>query len=205
MRSRWLALGDSYTIGEGVAESERWPARLASLLRERGLAVDDPQIVARTGWTTDELSAGIDRLVPLGVFGLVTLLVGVNDQYRGLPLDGYRTRFRGLLARAVSLAAGDASRVLVLSIPDWGATPFAATDRRGPARIAEEIDRFNGAARDETTRAGARWVDVTPASRRVHGEAAWLAGDGLHPSGRLYAEWACLALPAALAALGAAG
>jgi lysophospholipase L1-like esterase len=199
---RFLALGDSYTIGEGVAEAERWPVRLAALLRERGADVADPQIIARTGWTTDELSAAVDAADPRGPYALVTLLIGVNNQYRGRGAEEYRAEFAGLLRRAVGFARGDASRVVVLSIPDWGVTPFA--EGRDRARIAAEIDAYNAVARDEATRAGARWVDVTPQTRDAGVDSAFLVADGLHPSGRSYAEWARLALPVALAALSGA-
>jgi lysophospholipase L1-like esterase len=198
---RYLALGDSYTIGEGVAEGERWPVQLAGLLRERGTDVADPQVIARTGWTTDELDAAITSADPRGPFGLVTLLIGVNNQYRGRPVDEYRGQFRALLERAVGFAGGDASRVVVLSIPDWGVSAFA--EGRDRATIAAEVDAFNAAARDEVSRRGARWVDVTPISRQDGGDASMFASDGLHPSGRQYAQWTALALPAALAALGA--
>jgi lysophospholipase L1-like esterase len=197
---RFLALGDSYTIGEGVAEGERWPARLAALLRGRGVEVADPEIVARTGWTTDELADAIDRARPRGPYALVTLLIGVNNQYRGRGVDEYRAQFRDLLERAVAFAGGEPGRVVVLSIPDWGVTPFAAG--RDRAQIAAGIDAFNAAARKETASRGARWVDVTPRSRAAGGDPAYLVADRLHPSGRAYEEWARLALPAALAALG---
>lgn len=199
---RYLALGDSCTIGERVGAEERWPVRLAALLRGRGAAVGDPEIVARTGWTTDELMAGIDRAAPAGPFDLVSLLIGVNNQYRGRDPGEYRDQFRALLERAVSFAGGEAARVIVLSIPDWGTTPFA--EGRDRERIAAEIDRFNAINREETERRGARYVDVTPVSRTAAGEGAktLIAPDGLHPSGGMYAEWARLALPHALAALG---
>jgi lysophospholipase L1-like esterase len=197
---RYLALGDSYTIGEGVDARERWPVRLAALLRARGIDVAEPEIIARTGWTTDELDAAIDEAAPRGPYGLVSLLIGVNNQYRGGAESIYRTQFAALLRRAIGFAGGDASRVVVLSIPDWGMTPFA--EGRDPARIAREIDAFNAAAREVTAEVGARWVDVTPASRQAGGAADMLAADGLHPSGRQYARWAELALPAAAAALG---
>ena len=197
---RFLALGDSYTIGEGVPEGERWPVRLAEMLRERGVPIGDPTIVARTGWTTDELDAAIDAARPEGPYALVTLLIGVNNQYRGRPLDEYRAHFRALLDRAVGFAGGDAGRVVVLSIPDWGVTPFA--EGRDRARIAAEIDAFNAAAREIVAERGARWVDVTPQSREAGAAPAFLAEDGLHPSGRSYDAWARLALPAALEALG---
>ena len=205
--TRFLALGDSYTIGEGVDPSERWPVVLAGSLREAGLDVGDPTIVAVTGWTTDELDAGIDAAVAEGTVGgtyrLVTLLIGVNNQYRGRSADEYRGQFRALLGRAVGFAGGRPARVVVLSIPDWGVTRFAAeaarTDRRrAPEVVAGEIDRFNAVSREETASAGAHWVDVAPASRAYRAE---LAPDGLHPSGAQYVRWAAAALPEARAAL----
>ena len=194
---RYLALGDSYTIGEGVSETERWPVQLADLLRARGVDVATPEIVAVTGWTTDELSAGIDAADPRGPYALVSLLIGVNNQYRGLSADAYRVEFRALLRRAVAFAGGQASRVVVVSIPDWGVTAFA--EGRDDARVAREIDAFNAIARDEASQAGARWVDVTPTSRRM---PQAVVGDGLHPNGEQYREWAALALPEAISALG---
>jgi lysophospholipase L1-like esterase len=197
---RFLALGDSYTIGEGVDEGERWPVQLAALLRERGMQVGDPQIIARTGWTADELSAAIDDADPPGPYALVSLLIGVNNQYRGRAAEEYRAEFSALLRRAIGFAGGDASRVIVLSIPDWGVTPFA--DGRDRNQIASEIDAYNAVNRDEARRAGAHWVDVAPHSRAAGADPAFLVSDGLHPSGRAYAEWARLALPAAVEALG---
>jgi len=197
---RYLALGDSYTIGEGVEAEERWPARLAALLRGRGIAVAEPEIVARTGWTTEELDAAIDEAAPRGPYDLVSLLIGVNNQYRGGPESIYRNEFTALLRRAIGFAGGDASRVAVLSIPDWSVTPFA--EGRDRARIASEVDAFNAAAREVTAGLGARWVDVTPVSRQLGSDPAMLVADALHPSGRQYARWAELALPAAIAALG---
>ena len=197
---RFLALGDSYTIGESVPESDRWPVQLAGMLRERGVNVADPVIIARTGWTTDELAAGIDAAAPEGRFDLVSLLIGVNNQYRGRDAEEYRQQFRERLSQAVRFANGDARRVIVLSIPDWGVMPFA--EGRDRARIASEIDRFNAINREETSRAGARYVDVTPVSREATRDPSLAAGDGLHPSGAQYRRWAELALPAALAALG---
>jgi len=188
---RFLALGDSYTIGESVAPAERWPMQLAALLRAEGMPMDDPLIIATTGWTTDELRAGIDRAAPAGTFDLVSLLIGVNNQYRGRGQDEYRRQFVDLLKRAIEFAGGKPGRVLVLSIPDWGATPFAVGRNR--ARIAAEIDAFNAINREEAERHGARYVDVTPVSRKAASDASLIAGDGLHPSGKMYAEWARLA------------
>jgi lysophospholipase L1-like esterase len=197
--SRFLALGDSYTIGESVAPAERWPVQLAQLLRGEGINLGEPTIIATTGWTTDELWAGIDHANPQGTFDLVSLLIGVNNQYRGRDEKEYREQFVRLLQRAIAFADGRSAHVLVLSIPDWGVTPFA--QGRDRAEIARQIDRFNAIKRTETERAGARYLDVTPISRQAAHEAALIASDGLHPSGEMYAEWAKLALPFARAAL----
>jgi lysophospholipase L1-like esterase len=196
---RFLALGDSYTIGESVAPAERWPLQLAALLRQEGLALDEPQIVATTGWTTDELWAGIDRAAPRGPYELVSLLIGVNDQYRRREANEYAAQFAVLLARAIEFSGGQPGRVLVVSIPDWGVTPFARGRNR--AGIGRAIDQFNALNRDAAQRAGTGYVDVTPISRQAAVDSALIAGDGLHPSGKMYAEWARLALPAARAAL----
>ena len=199
---QFLALGDSYTIGESVAPEERWPVQLGALLRAEGLDVGDPTLIATTGWTTDELSAAIDRANPQGAFDLVSLLIGVNNQYRGRGQDEYREQFAALLQRAIGFAGWNPARVLVLSIPDWGVTPFATRLERDPAAVAADIDAFNAINRAETERPGAHYVDVTPFSREAAHDPSLLADDGLHPSGRMYAEWARLALPAARAALG---
>ena len=196
----YLALGDSYTVGEGVPVEGRWPMQLAALLRNAGRAVAEPSILATTGWTTDELSAAMDGAGFAPAYDLVSLLVGVNNQYRGRSADEYRGEFRRLLQRAVALAAGRAGRTLVLSIPDWGVTPFARDSGRDTARIATELDAYNAVAHEETLRAGARWVDITALSRRHPG---LLADDGLHPSAAQYTLWAEAALPAVLDMLAA--
>ncbi|HEV2540948.1 MAG TPA: SGNH/GDSL hydrolase family protein [Frateuria sp.] len=198
MLLHYLALGDSYTIGEAVPAAGRWPAQLVVRLRERGVAIDDPQIVAVTGWTTDELSSAMDAASFAPPYGLVTLLIGVNNQYRGRDAGEYRDEFARLLRRAVGLAGGHASRVVVVSIPDWGVTRFAREQGRDPAQIAQALDAYNAIARDETGRAGARWVDITPISRR-HPEL--VAEDGLHPSAQQYALWTEAILPVAAAAV----
>ncbi|MCC7247236.1 MAG: SGNH/GDSL hydrolase family protein [Lysobacter sp.] len=241
-RISYLALGDSYTIGEGVAPEGRWPAQLAAALRERGIAIDDPRIVARTGWTTDELSAAIDaefggahaRSESDGVdrdgsdgdeaardeqhrdeknrhektlehrsrearptFGLVTLLIGVNNQYRVRSVDDYGEQFEALLERAIGFADGRADRTLVLAIPDWGVTPFAAQSGRDTARIAHELDAYNTAARAICERRGVAFVDIAPISRARGAEEKMLVNDGLHPSVAMYALWSDVALPVA--------
>ena len=185
---RFLALGDSYTIGEGVPEQQRWPAQLVTRLRADGIQTAEPQIIARTGWTTDELAAAMDAAQFQPPYQLVTLLVGVNNQYRGTPLDEYRGQFRSLLQRAIGLAGNDPRRVLVISIPDWGVTPFAHDARRDPRQIAGQIDAFNAAAHQETSAQNARFVDITGISRDPHCRHL-LVADGLHPSGAQYARW----------------
>jgi lysophospholipase L1-like esterase len=194
-----LALGDSYTIGESVPEAERWPVQLVAMLSKRGFALDPPQIIARTGWTTDELSAAIAERSPGGTYQLVTLLIGVNNQYRGRDSENYREEFRALLNQAIAFADRRAERVIVLSIPDWGVTPTA--EGRDRAKIAEEIDHFNRINWEETSRAGARYVDVTPISRRAAREPRLVADDGLHPSGEMYRLWTEKVLPEAISAL----
>jgi lysophospholipase L1-like esterase len=195
---RYLALGDSYTIGESVEEKERWPVQLAALLREKKLNVANPRIIARTGWTTAELSAGIDRAAPEGKFELVSLLIGVNNQFRGLSEDEYRKEFVALLKRSIAFAGDRPGRVVVLSIPDYGATPFG---KARAEKIGAAIDRFNAINKEESEKAKVHYVDVTPASREGAKDAALVAADGLHPSGKQYAEWAKLALPMAEKAL----
>lgn len=201
---RYLALGDSYTIGEGVEPDGRWPVQLARALRNEGVALADPRIVAATGWTTDELSAAIDAAEPLGRFDFASLLIGVNNQYRGRTVDDYRGELEGLLARATAFADGRADRVLMLSIPDWGVTPFAIQSGRDRDLIAAELDAYNIAARESCAARGIAFVDVTPVSRERGGEDAMLADDGLHPSAAMYAQWARLALPVARRLLSAA-
>jgi len=193
---RVLALGDSYTIGEGVAEPDRWPVRLAAMLRARGLNVAAPNIIARTGWTTDDLSAGIDAARPDSTYDLVTLLIGVNNQYRGRSEGEYRTQFRELLDRAIAFAGGRASHVLIVSIPDWGVTPFA-NGRDRPA-IARAIDRFNAVNREEADHRGVHYADITPLSRRAAGDPLRVVADGLHPSATMYAKWLDVIFPIAL-------
>ena len=197
MTLSYLALGDSYTIGEAVPEAGRWPLQMANALRERGIGLADPRIIATTGWTTDELALALDLAEPLGQWDFVSLLIGVNNQYRGRSAPQYAGEFRELLERAIRYAHGRADRVLVLSIPDWGATPFGASDQRGPATIGAELDVFNQAARDVCTRHGVAFVDITPISRARGSEAAMVAEDGLHPSAAMYTQWAELALPVA--------
>ncbi|MDE3215518.1 MAG: SGNH/GDSL hydrolase family protein [Gemmatimonadota bacterium] len=197
--ARYLALGDSYTIGEGVAAADRWPERLAAVLGERGTPVAPPEFVARSGWTCAELDAGITAAGLRGPVALVSLLIGVNDQFRGGSAAAYAPAFGALLERAVRFAGGRAGRVLVLSIPDWSVTPFAAG--RDRAAIAQAVSAFNGVNRAAAAGAGARYVDIAPESRRTGADPALFTDDGLHPAAATYDAWARLALPAAAAAL----
>ena len=197
----YLALGDSYTIGEGVEERGRWPMQLAHALRAEGIAIADPRIIATTGWTTDELSAAMDAAEPLGEWELVSLLIGVNNQYRGRGVDDYLGEFTRLLQRAIALANARVDRVLVLSIPDWGVTPFARDSGRDLQRIADELDAYNAAAREVCVAHGVAFVDITGISRDGGDAPAMLAEDGLHPSAAMYARWADDALPVAMGLL----
>lgn len=190
----FLALGDSYTIGESVAPADRFPSQLAKALKTQ-----EPQVIAKTGWTTDELDKAIDAAKPKGPFDLVTLLIGVNNQYRGRSPAEYDKEFKALLKRAIGFAGGRPARVVVISIPDWGVTPFASgRDRK---KIAAEIDRFNEINRKETVHAGARYVDITAISRKAAKDPSLVAADGLHPSARMYAQWVDVILPIARDAL----
>ncbi|HCR70022.1 MAG TPA: lysophospholipase [Anaerolineae bacterium] len=189
---RYLALGDSYTIGESVPENERWPNQLAELI---GGDVE-VKIIARTGWTTSELWEGIQKETLTPPYDMVSLLIGVNNQYRGYDKEECRQEFVFLLNKAVEYAGGDKNKVFVVSIPDWGVTPFARG--RDAETIATEIDAFNQINKEESEKLGIAYVDVTPISREAVNDADLIAPDGLHPSGKMYAEWAKLALPIAL-------
>ena len=196
-RASYLALGDSYTIGESVEPAGRWPMQLVAALRAEGMVIDDPRIIATTGWTTDELSAAIDAAEPLDSdHALVSLLIGVNNQYRGRAVDEYAHEFAVLLERAIGFAGRRTDRVFVLAIPDWGVTPFAADSGRDTAAISRELDAYNAAAAKICADRGVVFIDIAPVNRARGAEPAMLADDGLHPSAAMYAEWARLALPA---------
>jgi lysophospholipase L1-like esterase len=195
---RYLALGDSYTIGESVSEAERWPNQLANLLQAHDISAE-VTIIARTGWTTDELWHGIQASKLKPPYDLVSLLIGVNNQYRGYDINDYREQFIFLLSKSIEYASEDPNRTIVLSIPDWGVTPFAKG--RDSGQIAKEILAFNVVNREESEKAGVHYVDVLPASYEARKDMSLVASDGLHPSGKMYSEWARLAYPEALKAL----
>jgi lysophospholipase L1-like esterase len=186
-------------MGEGVAEQDRWPSHLVRLLDREGLHISDLQLVAQTAWTADELSDAIDQARPTGPFDLVTLMVGVNDQYRSRPVDAFSPEYERLLKRAIGFAGRKERRVIAISIPDWGATPFAKG--RDRSLIGREIDAYNKRSRELAELARVPWVDVTPSSRATLTEPALVTADGLHPSGAMYERWAQLIAPAAIAAL----
>lgn len=183
----FLALGDSYTIGESVSESERWPIQLAAQLVERGLPMRSPKIIATTGWRTDELKAAIEadeELLPS--YDIVSLLIGVNNQYQGKSVESYRPEFEELLQMAIKLAGGDASNVFVVSIPDYGKTPFGAEKEE---EIKKAIDAYNAANKEITKRYEVKYFNITPISRRAKTEPELTAPDNLHPSGEMYKKW----------------
>ncbi len=185
----FLALGDSYTIGEGVAPDQCWPAQLVRRLAAQGIAIADPTLVATTGWTSDELCAALDARALAPPYALVSLLIGVNDQYRGHAMERYAAGFEALLARAIALAGRRAGGVLVISIPDWGVTRFARENGHDPIVVATAIDAFNASALAIAAARGVACVDVTSISRECGDSAAMLVADGLHPSAAQYAEW----------------
>lgn len=198
-----LVLGDSYSIGEGVTVAERWPNQLVARLQAQSYSVHAPEIIATTGWTTTELSAALQQATFNPPYDLVFLLIGVNNQYRGLPLAQYQVEFQALLLQAVSFAGQQPQRVVVLSIPDWGVTPFAAG--RDRQQISQEIVAFNGVNQQITLATGAHYVDITPISRQAETEPGLLTADGLHPAGGMYQQWVAQMWPVVVAILGVHG
>lgn len=194
-KRNYLALGDSYTIGEGVAADKNFPNQLVSLLKEDyNISFEQPEIIAVTGWTTDELKAGIEERNPQGTFDLVTLLIGVNNQYRGRDVNEYKAEFEGLLDQAISFAGGNYKHVVVVSIPDWGHTPFAVEKGVDEQKVAAEIAMYNEAKQAVTLSKGVRFLDITGMTRTLAQDLSYLVEDQLHYSEKLYREWAeCLA------------
>lgn len=188
MSYTYLALGDSYTIGEQVPTAENFPHQLVTMLNAQGLKVSEPVIIATTGWTTDELAAAIKERNIQDTFSFVTLLIGVNNQYRGRDLDNYRQEYTQLLDTAIRYANGHVNNVFVLSIPDWGVTPFA--EGRDRTQIATGIDAYNAACKEITLAHKCHYLDITDSTRKNGTTPAYLAEDGLHPSGKEYKIWA---------------
>lgn len=190
---RYLALGDSYTIGTGIDEKNSYPNQLSDSLSAKGLAIDTTQMIAINGWTTTDLKNGIEATNPDSSFDIVSLLIGVNNQYQGLDLDLYRTEFRELLDQAITFAGNDTARVWVISIPNYGVTPFA--ESRNPVIIGQEIEVYNGIAKEIASEYGIPFVDITPISELAADDTSLLASDELHPSAQMYAMWVEEMLP----------
>ena len=186
--SSYLALGDSYTIGQSVPGTDRFPAQTVAWLRSNGTNIKDPRIIATTGWTTDNLMSGINYENPTGYFTVVSLLIGVNDQYQRHDTVGYRDRFTLLLNKSIQYAANQHDHVFVLSIPDYSVTPFALY--YDTASIRQQIDWFNAINKDVTLKNYCQYLDITPSTREAKNDPTLLAGDGLHPSGKEYKKWA---------------
>jgi lysophospholipase L1-like esterase len=183
---RFLALGDSYTIGESVAELQRWPLQLLNALKERGYTAQDPKIIAVTGWRTDDLQNALDNSSLSQDYNLVSLLIGVNNQYQGKSISEYEGQFGVLLDRAIQHAGGNKSNVFVLSIPDYGHTPFGMKNR---GEIAGQIDAFNAVNKSIAEKKAVTYIDITDITRRGLMDPSLVAEDGLHPSGKMYALW----------------
>lgn len=184
----YLALGDSYTIGELVSLKENFPYQLVQLLQQENIKVADPVIIAKTGWTTDELAMAIREANINETFSFVTLLIGVNNQYRGRAIENYKKEFTDLLNQALLFANGHSQHVFVVSIPDWGVTPFAEGKNRN--EIAEQIDAFNLANKTISEAHRVHWLDITDSTRANGNNKEFLAEDGLHPSAKEYTVWA---------------
>ena len=184
----YLALGDSYTIGEQVPLHDNFPHQAVALLRKKHFDVADPVIIATTGWTTDELAASIREHNLHETFSFVSLLIGVNNQYRGRSIENYRQEFVQLLDQAIVFAKGVANHVFVLSIPDWGVTPFA--EGRDRAQVAKEIDAYNAACKEIAQDHECQYIEITQSTRDNGLNPEFLAVDGLHPSAKEYTVWA---------------
>ncbi len=180
---KYLALGDSYTIGESVAENERWPVQLAEALKKKGKAIEGPRIIATTGWRTDNLRNAINIAKLKNEYGLVSLLIGVNNQYQGKPIEQFKAEFEELLKTAITLAGEKKENVFVVSIPDYGFTPYGRSKQE---KISKELDEYNAISRSITEKYGVSYINITDITRKGLEDPALVAGDGLHPSGKAY-------------------
>lgn len=183
---RFLALGDSYTIGESVAEEERWPVQLAKAWSAKGNPTGDPTIIATTGWRTDNLKDAIEKAQLKNEYDLVSLLIGVNNQYQGKSAEQYAIEFEELLKISIRLAKGKKENVFVVSIPDYGYTPFGLPKQ---TEISKALDQFNEINKRITEAAGITYINITDISRKGLDQPDLVAGDGLHPSGKMYSLW----------------
>ena len=183
---KYLALGDSYTIGESVAESERWPEQLAAALRAKGQSIEKPKIIAVTGWRTDQLKKAIEEAHLKNEYGMVSLLIDVNNQYQKKTPESYAPEFEELLNMSIMLAGGKKENVFVISIPDYGFTPFGKSNQQ---EISKAIDQFNAVNKSITEKKGVKYVEITDLTREGLSNPAYVASDGLHPSGKMYTLW----------------
>lgn len=195
----YLALGDSYTIGQSVNADQRFPMQAAELLTQQSVQMKLPEIIATTGWTTGNLISTLFNNSPVKTYDFVSLLIGVNNQYQRRSPDEYRIEFANLLNKAILYAGNRKNRVFVLSIPDYSVTPFAQNS--DTARIAMEIDIFNSINKEITLANGVAYLDITPISREARTDVSLIASDGLHPSSKQYQRWAALLAPMMKAAL----
>lgn len=186
----YLALGDSYTIGEQVAIHESFPYQTVQLLRDKGYLFHAAEIIAKTGWTTFELAEQLIHTKQLDKYDFVSLLIGVNNQYRGLSIDEFKKEFEFLLKKSIHFADNKAEHVFVFSIPDWGVTPFAKD--RDTATIGKEIDEFNKAKKEITLLHTANFIEISESTRAAKNDLSLLTIDQLHYSGKEYAKWANL-------------
>lgn len=184
----YLALGDSYTIGQSVSETERFPVQTKKWLADNGINLAAPQIIAATGWSTTVLQNAIALQNVAGPFDVVSLLIGVNDQYQFQDTTGYRNRFTGLLNTAIQLTGNRRNHVFVLSVPDYSVTPFAQYS--DTAFIRQQIDQFNVINKEVTLQNSCSYLDITPSTREAKNDPSLIAIDGLHPSGKEYKKWA---------------
>jgi lysophospholipase L1-like esterase len=183
-----LSLGDSYTIGEQVRADENFPNQVRKILNDKGIIFEKPDIIAKTGWTTDELQQAIIKENPGRHYDIVTLLIGVNNQYRDRKVTGYIPEFESLLKQAIQFADNYTSHVIVISIPDWGVTPFAA--ERDREQITRKVNEYNAANKSIAEKYGVHYIDITPGTREAAVDLSLLTTDGLHPSGKEYRRWA---------------
>lgn len=186
----YLALGDSYTIGQSVDSSQRYPAQTAFWLLQHGITIAPIKYIATTGWTTANLQAAINAESPLGTYDIVSLLIGVNDQYQGYDTGSYVVRFTQLLQRSIQLASNNFKHVFVLSIPDYSVTPFASGS--DTAAISAAINNFNAINRRITAEFNCNYIYITDSTRLAANDASLIAYDGLHPSGKEYKVWSNL-------------
>lgn len=183
----YLALGDSYTIGESVEEKDRWPVQLAAALRDRGYKMAAPKIIAKTGWTTQNLLNGIENELDVQRdFDIVSILIGVNNQYQGKPITEYEEDLRTIFRKAVNHSKTMEKGVFAVSIPDYGYTPFGSAHQE---EISAEIDEFNKVFKRVAEEFNVDFYNITPISREAKDNPDLVANDGLHPSGEMYRRW----------------